>query len=126
MTIAGFKSLVTSFGIKKDLKNINSVPDDIFIDLVNNKKLSVKQICKKLNFTESSIYRKLKKLNLTILAEPIKYEQYNSANDNEICELYKSGKSTTEIGKKFNLSHTTILKHLQHCGIKSRNFIESQ
>ena len=126
MTVAGFKSLVASFGIKKDLKNINSIPDDVFIDLVNNQKLSVKQICEKLGFTDSSIYKRLKKLNLVILAEPIKYEQYDSTNDEEICELYKSGKSTTEIGKKFNLSHTTILKHLRHCGIKSRNFIESQ
>lgn len=126
MTVAGFKSLVASFGIQKELKNINKVPDSVFIDLVNNQKLSVKQISEKLGFCSSPVYRKLKKLGLKILAEPIVHEQYDSSKDEEICKLYKEGKSTTEIGKLTGWSHGTIGKHLKKNGIKARSAIEAQ
>lgn len=126
MTVAGFKSLVASFGIHKDLKNINKVPDSVFIDLVNNQKLNVKQISERIGFGDSPIYRRLKRMGLKILADPIPFEQYDSSKDADICKWYKEGKSTTEIGKMVGWSHGTIGTHLRKNGIKARTAIEAQ
>lgn len=119
---AGLKSLLAEFKIFKDKFTIDKKELE---DLVNQK-LSVEEIVQKLNCSQTSIYRYLRKYNLKILAEPKVYEQYDASNDAEICKMYNEGKSSTEIAKYFGLTHNTILHHLDHCGIKRRNGSESQ
>lgn len=119
---AGLKSLLAEFKIFKDKFTI----DKKELEELVNQKLSVENIANKLNCSETSIYRYLKKYNLKVLAEPKVYEQYDSSNDEEICKMYNEGKSSTEIAKYFGVTHNTILTHLDRCGIKRRNGSESQ
>ena len=51
---------------------------------------------------------------------------YDSSIDEEIIKLYNEGKSSTEIGKMFGLTHGSILRHLKHCGVERRTLSESQ
>ena len=46
-------------------------------------------------------------------------------NDNEIIEMYLSGMSLTEIAKKLNTTHRTILLRLKKHTIERRNLSES-
>lgn len=52
-------------------------------------------------------------------------EQYDNENDEKIIKLYEEGKSTTEIGKIFGITHRTVCSHLKHCGVKIRKNSES-
>ena len=119
---AGLKSLLAEFKIFKDKFTIDK---NELEDLVNQK-LSVEEIVQKLNCSQTSVYRYLRKYNLKILADTKIYEQYDASNDEEICRMYNDGKSSTEIAKRFGLTHNTILHHLDRCGIKRRNWSESQ
>ena len=47
-------------------------------------------------------------------------------NDNEIIEMYLGGMSLTEIAKKLNTTHRTILLRLKKHTIERRNLSESQ
>lgn len=119
---AGLKSLLAEFKI---LKNKFTIDKKELENLVNQK-LSVEKIAKQLNCSETSVYRYLKKYNLNILADPKIYKQYDSSNDEEIIKMYNSGKSSTDIARYFGITHNTVLTHLDHCGIKRRNYSESQ
>lgn len=119
---AGLKSLLIEWNILKDKFTINKKELE---DLVNQK-LSVEDIMQKLNCSQTSVYRYLKKYDLKILAEPKVYEQYDSSNDEEIIKMYNEGKSSTAIAKHFGITHNTVLSHLDHCGIKRRSNSESQ
>lgn len=43
-----------------------------------------------------------------------------------MCQLYLDGFSCTSLAKEFNVSHKTILNHLNHCNIPIRNASECQ
>lgn len=119
---AGLKSLLKDWGIQKD-KLI--VTKEQLEECINNK-MSAEEIAAKFGVYDSTIYKWNKKYGLTILAEPKKYEQYDNSNDAEICEMYESGMSSPEIAKYFNTTWTTILSHLEHCGVKRRTLTEAQ
>lgn len=123
LTIQGLQSLLTKWNIKKEIFNI---PQDVLKDLVYNKGLTVQEISQFLKCGKTTIRRYLKKYNFKIQKRK-EYNQYDDSLDTEICELYVNMKlSSVEIGKIFNLSHNTILKHLEKCGINRRTLSESQ
>lgn len=122
LTEAGLKSVLAKLDIKKEKLVIK---EEVLKNLVEQL-YSAEQIAEKLNCSKTSVYRYLKKYNLTILAEPKEYEQYDATNDDKICSYYMDGMSSTEIAKIFNTTHCTILKHLEHCGITRRTLSESQ
>lgn len=119
---AGLKSLLKDWGIYKDKLTVTK---ENLEECINNR-MSAKEIAEHFGVYESTIYKWNKKYGLTILAEPRKFEQYDNSNDAEICEMYESGMSSPEIAKYFNTSWTTILNHLDHCGIKRRTLSEAQ
>ena len=88
--------------------------------------VSIKDISKELNISSNAIKRKIKELGLIRPKSMNARDLYDDSNDEKIVNLYKSGKSSTEIAKIFNTTHNTILRHLKHCGIKSRTLSESQ
>lgn len=118
---AGLKSLLNKWGVKKEKLNISK---EILEELIN-KKLSHDEIEKRLNISQTTLYRYLKKYNLNILAETKVISKYDDSNDLLICQLYLDGFSSTEIGKEFNITHKTVLDHLRHCGITPRTLLES-
>ena len=119
---AGLKSLLKDWEIYKDKLTVTKEQLEECI----NKKMSAEEIATHFGVYVTTVYKWNKKFGLTILAEPKKFEQYDDTNDAEICEMYESGMSSPEIAKYFNTSWTTILAHLEHCGIKRRTLTESQ
>jgi predicted DNA-binding protein YlxM (UPF0122 family) len=122
VTEAGLKNVLTKYGVKKNKLVISEEELTLYV----NQKLSAFEIAEKFSCSESSVYRKCKEFGLKILAEPKLREQYDDSKDDLICSLYLDGFSSNEIGKAIGWSHTTVLHHLEHCGISRRNFIESQ
>jgi len=122
LTEAGLKSLLKDWNISKEKFVISK---EELENCINNK-MSAEEIAEHFNVFVSTIYKWNKKFGLTILAQPKKHEQYDSSNDEEICKMYLRGKSSTEIAKHFNTSWTTILHHLEHCGIERRSLSEAQ
>lgn len=122
LTEAGLKSTLAKFEIKKEKLNI---PKEVLEDLVNQK-LNHEEIEKKLNISQTTLYRYLKKYSLNILANPKIPEKYDDSNDILICQLYLDGFSSTDIGQEFGISHKTVLDHLRHCGVPIRTLVESQ
>lgn len=121
LTEAGLKSTLSKYGIKKPKLEI---PVEEVKQLLENGN-SVKFISNKFNCEETTIYRIMKKHKLTINYKP-DYNQYDDSNDELICSLYLDGHSSTEIAKIIGTTHRSILSHLDHCGIKRRNFVECQ
>ena len=119
---AGLKSLLKDWEIYKDKLTVTKEQLEECI----NKKMSAEEIATHFDVYVSTVYKWNKKFGLTILAEPKKFEQYDDTNDAEICEMYESGMSSPEIAKYFNTSWTTILAHLEHCGVKRRTLTEAQ
>lgn len=119
---AGLKSLLKDWEIYKDKLTVTKEQLEECI----NKKMSAEEIATHFGVYVSTVYKWNKKFGLTILAEPKKFEQYDDTNDAEICEMYESGMSSPEIAKYFNTSWTTILAHLEHCGVKRRTLTEAQ
>ena len=117
LTEAGLKSVLTSLDVKKEKFTIK---EDVLNDLVNNQKLRAEEIAEKLGCYITTVYRYLRKYNLTIQAKPKEYSSYDSTNDEKICALYMDGMSSTEIAKVFNTTHNTVLAHLRHCEIPIR------
>ena len=105
---------------KQEVKDI-----DKMIELFN-KCVPVNDIAKELNTGRNAVDRKIKELNLVRPRSMNSREQYDSTNDAEIVRLYEEGYSSTEIAKRFNTTHGSILKHLKHNGIISRSLSESQ
>ena len=122
LTESGLKSLLSKWNIKKEKLNL---PKEKLEELINQK-LPHDEIEKRLNISQTTLYRYLKKYNLVILAESRIESKYDDSNDVLICQLYLDGFSSTEIGKEFNISHKTVLEHLRHCGITPRTLFESQ
>ena len=122
MSEAGLKSLLKDWNIYKDKFIISK---ESLKECIDNK-MSAEEIAEHFNVYTSTVYKWNRKFGFKILAEPQIYEQYNSSNDEEICKMYLEGKSSTEIAKHFNSTWTTILHHLEHCGIQRRTLSESQ
>lgn len=118
---SGLKSLLIKLDIKKETLDL---PKEKLEELVNLK-LNHKEIEEKLNISQTTLYRYLKKYNLSIIAEP-DYNQYDDSKDTIICQLYLDGFSTTEIGEELGMSHTAVSTHLEHCRINRRTFSEAQ
>lgn len=70
LTVAGLKSVLIQLDVKKDKFEIK---EKVLRDLVNSGK-RVKEIQEILNVSQTSVYRALKKYNLTIIAESKKLE----------------------------------------------------
>lgn len=122
LTVAGLKSLLAKWNIKKEKL---SIPKEKLESLVNQR-LSHDEIERILNIGQTTLYRYLKKYNLTIIADPRVESTYDDSNDILICQLYQDGFSCTELAKEFKVSHNTILNHLRHCNISIRNASECQ
>lgn len=122
LTEAGLKSTLAKFGIKKEKLDLPKEKLKELIDL----KLNHKEIEDKLGIGQTTLYRYLKKYNLSILATPKEYSNYDDTNDLLITQLYMDGFSSTEIGKEFGISHITVLNHLKRCGVAIRTLSESQ
>lgn len=119
-------------GNMKDKKYnfISSFKQDI-TDIETLKKLyndcvSLKEISKKMGVSERAVSRKVIELGLKRPKSMKSRKQYNDKNDEKIIQLYNKGYSSTDIGKMINVSHKTVLSHLNHCGIKRRTLRESQ
>lgn len=121
LSVAGLKSLLAKWNIVKETLDI---PKSILQELVD-KKLSHSDIEKQLGISQTTLYRYLKKYNLELKAE-VDRSQYDDSNDELMCQLYLDGFSTTEIGEELGLSHNTVIRHLQHCGVPRRTLTESQ
>lgn len=122
LTIAGLKSVLLKLGIKKEKTVID---DDEITRLVKEGKY-VDDLAKIYKCSESTIYRKLQKLNLKIIAEPRLKEQYDSTLDSKIIKMYCDNKmSSTQIGEILGVSHTYILTHLKRNNINRRNLSAS-
>ena len=119
---AGLKSLLKDWGIYKNKLIVTKEQLEECI----NKKMSAEEIADHFGVYTSNIYKWHKKYGFTILAEPKIISQYDDSNDAQICEMYEAGMSSTEIAKYFNTTWTTILTHLDHCGIKRRTLSEAQ
>lgn len=122
LTLAGLKSLLAKWNIKKEKLDL---PKEILEELIN-KKLAHNEIENILGIGQTTLYRYLHKYNLKILAEPRFQSKYDDSNDVLICQLYQDGFSCTDLAKEFGVSHKTILNHLERCGISIRNASECQ
>ena len=121
LTLAGLKNTLNKYGISKPELEIPISELEAYLE----EGKSVDDICDIYHCTRSSVYRRMKKNNLTIHYKP-DFKQYDNTNDELICQLYLDGFSTTQIGKQFNMPHRTILNHLEHCGLNSRTLSQAQ
>lgn len=118
---SGLKSLLNKLNIKKEILDL---PKDKLEELINLK-LDHTEIESRLNISQTTLYRYLKKYDLSIIAE-VDHSQYDDSKDEIICQLYFDGFSTTEIGDELGISHKTVCSHLEHCGISRRTLSEAQ
>lgn len=123
LSIGGLKSYLKVNNIHKEnlIKNISKEELSEKIDSGMN----VVEICEYFNCSKSCILRRCEKYGLKI-KEHVKYEQYDSTNDDLIISLYIDGLSSTQIGKILNMSHRSVLNHLKKCNIDRRSLSESQ
>lgn len=87
-----------------------------------DEKLTMKEIAERLNIGKTTVQYNIKKMGLIIThnkSEQSKkdLEEYR----NKIVELYNSGLSMKEVGKKLNKSEKTIQYHLSQIGAKIRS-----
>lgn len=87
----------------------------------------LREIAKKLGVCVHAVERRIKELKLTRdNGKMMSRDFYDSSKDEIIKNLYEKGKSTTEIGSEIGVSHTYIMSHLEHMGIKRRTLSDSQ
>lgn len=109
--------------------NRQDVPEEKIPELVKlfNEYTPISTIAKELGYGDSSIRRKINELKLSRdQSRMFARQQYDDSNDQLIISEYQSGKSSTEIAKDLGTTHNTILKHLKHCNINPRSFVEAQ
>lgn len=82
-------------------------------------------ISKVLNVSPKAIYREIKERGMIRTKPMMSRDFYDGSNDEEIIKLYQDGKSTTDIAKIFGVTHRTVIKHLEHCGIRRRTLSDS-
>lgn len=121
VSLAGFKSVLIKYNIKKEVITIDKSTLEELID----KPLSVKEISKQLNCGISKIYSLMRKYNLKCKAESVKHSTYNSSKDELIVNMYLDGYSTYSIAKCLNTTHASIKAHLIKNSIPIRNIIEA-
>lgn len=121
LTLAGFKSALSKYNIQKPKLEISIQELEQLLREGN----SVEEIARRLNCSETSIYRRMAANNLTINYIP-DYKQYDNRNDELICSLYLDGCSPENIGKELGISRTSVKNHLVHCGIHLRSYSEAQ
>lgn len=86
-----------------------------------DEKLTMKEIAERLNIGKTTVQSNIKKMGLTITRNKSKQskedlEEYRK----KIVELYNSGLSMDEIGKKLGKAGKTIQYHLRQAGVKAR------
>ena len=121
LTVSGFKSILIDYNIKKEKSTI----DINWLSQELNSGKTVDEIAKQMHLTKSGLYKIISKNKLKTNYKP-DHSQYDNSKDKEIVKLYNEGYSTTEIGKILHLSHRSILNHLNHCNIQTRNLSDSQ
>ncbi len=87
--------------------------------------ISINEIGRILDISPKAVKRYVDENSLKRTKSMFSREQYDDENDKKIVKLYKEGKSTTEIGKIFGLTHRTVCMHLSHCGVNRRQNSES-
>lgn len=85
----------------------------------------VNEIATLMNTSPKTVKRKIDELGLVRPKSMKSRDFYDSSKDNEIMSLYKSGASTTEIGKVVGLTPKSVASHLRHCGMETRGLSES-
>lgn len=121
LTEAGFKSVLNSMKIYLPKLEINK---EKLLKLVLEGK-NIIELTTHFNCSKNSIRRALKKIGDYKIAK-VPFIQYDDSNDELIVALYNEGISTTQIAKELGVTHSTILTHLKHCGIQTRNYSEAQ
>ena len=92
-----------------------------------NSYVPTRKMAEELGVGTKAVIRRIKELGLERDKNKMMARNfYDSSNDNEIVRLYNDGKSTTEIGKILNISHSSVTTHLKHCGVKLRTLSEVQ
>ena len=121
LTSAGFKNYLSRHQIYKDTHRVTKEEYEKAI----NQGLTRKELSDLFNKSTSGIDKLSAKFGIHPIVKE-KFERYDSSKDELIVKLYQEGKSTIEVGKIVNLSHSSIRNHLTKCGIKKRGFIEAQ
>lgn len=83
--------------------------------------IPINDIAKQLGVGRKAVDRKIKELGLVRPCSMMSRKQYDDSKDNEIIELYNSGKSPNEISNIVGLSRCGVKNHLKHCGITFRD-----
>lgn len=89
------------------------------------KGMPIDEIASELCVSRKAIDREVKNLGLKRTVSMMSRDFYDGSNDEEIIQLYRQGKSTTDIAKRFGVTHRTIINHLSHCGIGRRKISEA-
>lgn len=90
-----------------------------------NSGVPINKIAQELCVSPKAVDRKVKELGLKRTVSMMSRDLYDDSNDEKIIELYKEGKSTTEIAKIVGITHRTVIKHLSHCGVDRRTLSQS-
>lgn len=121
ITENAYYNLVERFGIKHPNKiqseKLAKIRNQDIIELINAN-LSVKEICKKLDISESSYYDLLNKFNIKTPRKQT-INNISTITKEQIIELQKSGKTFNEIVKILNISQTAYSSLLNKFSLPS-------
>lgn len=84
------------------------------------------EIAKQLGVGRKAVYRTIKEMGLVRPKSMMSRDFYNDSHDEEIVKMYNEGISSPEIARATNMTFSSVLKHLRHCGIKVRDASECQ
>lgn len=121
MTRSGMKCTLKKYGVQKPMP----LYDEALVSKLLADGKSTLEISNITGYSRTTIYRIMKRNNLTISYKPV-FKKYNDGNDDMICSLYLDGSSAPDIAKVINVTPQTVLSHLKHCGIKVRSASECQ
>lgn len=108
---------------KKRIVKPSIIPTEEVIRLYVEEKKTIKEIAKITNHDRNAIARTLTAHHI---GKENHYSQYDDTLDDEWIALYlDEGLSTFEIAKQYGTIHSTVRKHLLHCGIDVRNMSEA-
>ena len=89
------------------------------------KNLPINDIAKAIGVSPKAVRRKAEEMGLERTESMMSRKQYDASNDILMSEMYLEGASTTEIARKFGITHRSVQNHLKRSGVKMRNNSES-